>query len=136
MTVLKIVLNKYHADELGEWTWVLVPTKDWQQILSIRGFNPDIPAFTYLPAKETFFEEALTARESIRGMQLRDIWKISIEELLDKAVRHELAHALCNEKDEFRARVLENRLRPGTTFACRPASHTDSGDSRTPPPAD
>ena len=70
MSVLKRALDRYHADDLGEWSWVLVRTIDWKEILHVRGFGSDSPAFTYLPAKETFFDDALTTAESVRGMQL------------------------------------------------------------------
>jgi hypothetical protein len=119
MAVLKKVLDRYHADRLGEWNWVLVRTTDWRAILSVRGFDNGSPAFTYLPGNETFFDEALTLRESIRGMELMEVWQMSIEDLLDKAVRHELAHATCREKDEFRAIFLEERLRSGASVTCR-----------------
>ena len=115
--------NRYHADELGEWSWVLVRTTDWEELLSVRGFDAGTPAFTYLPANETFFDDALTTGDSIRGFQLTMIWQMPIEELLDKAVRHELAHAFCREKDEFKARVLEDRFRVRTPLACGSAKH-------------
>jgi predicted SprT family Zn-dependent metalloprotease len=47
-----------------------------------------------------------------------EVWRMPIEELLDKAVRHELAHALCHEKDESKARTLEERLRSRTPTVC------------------
>lgn len=118
MSVLKSSLAKYHADDLGEWSWVLVRTVDWKRILDTRGFDSNSPAFTYLPGKETFFDDALTSPESVRGIQLMEIWRMPIEELLDKAVRHELAHALCHEKDESKARMVEERLRSRTPAVC------------------
>jgi hypothetical protein len=118
MSVLKRALDTYHADDLGEWSWVLVRTIDWKRIMYDRGFDSTSPAFTYLPGKETFFDDALTTAESVRAMQLMEIWRMPIEELLDKAVRHELAHALCHEKDESKARILEERLRAKTPTVC------------------
>jgi hypothetical protein len=118
ISILKRALDRYRADDLGEWSWVLVRTIDFERILSERGFNSDAPAFTYLPAKETFFDDALTSAESVRGIQLIEIWRMPIEELLDKAVRHELAHALCNEKDESKARIVEERLRSKAPSVC------------------
>jgi hypothetical protein len=119
MAVLKNVLDRYGADRLGEWSWVLVRTSDWRAILSIRGFDAGSPAFTYLPGNETFFDDALTMQESIRGMELTQLWQMPIEELLDKAVRHELAHAFCKEKDEFRARIIEEQFRSSSPVACK-----------------
>jgi hypothetical protein len=120
MVILRGALDRYHAEQLGEWSWVLVRTADWKQILSIRGFDSRSPAFTYLPANETFFDDALTTRDSIRGMELTQIWNTSVEELLDKAVRHELAHAFCREKAEGETGLLEERLRTGRSLTCKP----------------
>jgi hypothetical protein len=111
-------VSRYHADDLGEWSWVIVRTIDWKRILDTRGFDSNSPAFTYLPGKETFFDDALTTTESVRAMQLMETWRMPIEELLDKAVRHELAHALCHEKDESKARIQEERLRSGSPTVC------------------
>jgi hypothetical protein len=120
MVILRRVLDRYHAEQLGEWSWVLVRTVDWIEILSKRGFGSGSPAFTYLPANETFFDEALTARDCIRGLELTQTWNMSVEELLDKAVRHELAHALCRERDEAETGLLEERLRTGKILTCKP----------------
>src|SRR5215469_992683 len=57
--VLSKALARYPVDELGEWRWVLVRTEDWKQILSVRGFDTNHPAFSYLPKRETFFDGAL-----------------------------------------------------------------------------
>jgi len=73
MRILRRVLNRYHADELGEWSWVLVRTTDWEELLSVRGFDARTPAF--------------------------------------------------REKDEFKARALEDRFRARTPLACGSAKH-------------
>jgi hypothetical protein len=118
MLVLRRVLKKYPTDSLGEWSWVLVKSIDWKQILRVRGLDADAPAFTYLPARETFFDDALVGHESARGIELAVMWRLSIEELLDLAVRHELGHALCGERDEGQAdRVAAVLLREGKRFS-------------------
>ena len=111
--VLSKALARYPVDELGEWRWVLVRTEDWKQILSVRGFDTNHPAFSYLPKRETFVDGALVVRTSLRGAELSAIWRMPVEDLLDLAIRHELAHALCNETDELKtergAIALKNR---------------------------
>jgi hypothetical protein len=97
MTVLRKALAKYPVDALGEWTWVVVRSVDWKRILLERGFDPNNPAFSYLPRRETFFDGSLVVKVSARGVELSGRWHMSIEDLLDLAIRHELAHALCNE---------------------------------------
>ena len=118
-TVLRKALAQYPADALGEWTWVLVRTQDWKQILSDRKFDTSHPAFSYLPKRETFLDGALVVGTSIRGAELSAIWHMPIEDLLDLAVRHELAHALCNDPDESRADRAASALKNGTPWSCR-----------------
>jgi hypothetical protein len=119
MTVLRKTLERYHAEALGEWTWVLVRTDDWKRVLSERKFDSDSPAFSLLPKRETFFDAALVVRGSIRGVQLSAIWHMAIEELFDLAIRHELAHALCNDPDETKAERAAIALKNGAPLSCR-----------------
>jgi hypothetical protein len=118
-TILRKALARYPVDALGEWTWVLVRTVDWKQFLSERGFDSNNPAFSSLPKRQTFLDGALAVRESIRGVQLSVIWHMPIEELLDLAVRHELAHALCNERNETKTRRAAIALKNGSPLSCR-----------------
>jgi hypothetical protein len=74
-----------------------VRTVDWKRILADRKLDTHHPGFNYLPKRETFLDGALVIRSSIRGAQLSAIWRMPIEDLLDLAIRHEFAHALCNE---------------------------------------
>ena len=118
-TVLRKALAPYPVDALGEWTWVLVRTVDWKQILSDRMVDTNHPAFSYLPKRETFLDGALVVRSSIRGVELSAIWHMPIEDLLDLAIRHELAHALCNDRDETKADRAAIALKNGTPLSCR-----------------
>ena len=119
MTVLRQALARYPVESLGEWTWVLVRSEDWKQILSVRGFDTNRPAFSYLPKRETFLDGSLVVSVSTRGVELRRIWQMPIEALLDLAVRHELAHALCNEHDEAKTDRAATALKNGTLFPCQ-----------------
>jgi hypothetical protein len=118
-TVLRKALARYPVDVVGEWTWVLVRTDDWKQILSERRFNSNIPAFSYLPKRETFLDGALVVRASVRGAELAVIWHMPIEDLLDLAIRHELAHSLCNDPNENKADRVAIALKNGTPLSCR-----------------
>jgi hypothetical protein len=104
IVTLQKVLEKYPVSQLGEWTWVIVRSDDWHAIQAPRNLDPHSPAFTYYPARETFIEEALLTNVRRRTFELRDAWRMTMSELLDYAVAHELAHALCNESDEIKAR--------------------------------
>jgi hypothetical protein len=118
MAVLKKTLAKYPAAELGEWTWVLVRSADWKDLVMSRGLDPDGPAFTYLPKRKTFIEEALVATVPQRLGELLVGWGMSADDLLDLAVRHELGHALCNETSEAKASRAANTLQEGKALSC------------------
>lgn len=121
--VLRAVLAKYPTHELSDWTWVVVRSNDWRRLLTDRKLKPEIPAFTYLPSRETFIDEALLMITSSRGLELAASWHMMIPELLDLAIRHEMGHALCHERDEAAANrtaqlLLEAPTAPGLQ-ACR-----------------
>jgi hypothetical protein len=118
MAVLRRALAKYPVTELGEWTWILVRSEDWKRIVVPRGLAADSPAFTYYEKHETFIEEALVTEVPLRRGELLIEWKMSMQELLDFAIAHELGHALCNEKDEAKANRVAQMLREQKPFAC------------------
>ena len=118
MAVLRKVLTKYRADELGEWTWVLVRSADWKYFVTPRGMDPDSPALTYLPRRETFIEEALVATVPNREGELIVRWGMSTDDLLELAVAHELAHVLCNERSEAKANRAARTLLDGKRLSC------------------
>jgi hypothetical protein len=129
-TTLRNALTRYPVDALGEWTWILVRTVDWKQILSDRKLNTNHPAFSYLPRRETFLDGALVAKSSIRGAQLSAIWHTPVEDLLDLAIRHEFAHALCNDRDETRAERAAIALKNGTPLSCRVGKQVSAANLR------
>jgi hypothetical protein len=118
VAVLRKILSKYPAAELGEWTWVLVRSADWKYVVMPQGIDPDSPAFTYLPKRETFIEEALVATVPQRMGELIWRWGMSTDDLLDLAVAHELGHALCNEASEVKANRAARSLLEGKPLSC------------------
>lgn len=116
--VLRRALEKYPVEQLGEWTWVLVRSSDWKSIVTARGMDRDSPAFTYYEGKETFFEEALFTEVPERQGALLVLWGMSMPNLLNFAVAHELGHALCNEKDEGKTERVARMLRDGRPASC------------------
>jgi hypothetical protein len=123
IAVLRAALAKYPTRDLGDWTWVVVRSNDWRRLLTDRKLMSGIPAFTYLPSRETFIDEALLQIASSRGLELATSWHMTIPDLLDLAVRHEMGHALCNERDEAAASrtaqlLLDAPAAPGLE-ACR-----------------
>ena len=119
MTILKKVTARYPVGALGEWTWVLVRTVDWKQILSDKGINPNDPAFSNLTKRVTILDGSLLETKSIRGVELRMVWNMPVEDLLDFVIRHELGHALCNERAESYANRTAIDLKNGAPLSCR-----------------
>jgi len=128
--VLRKALQRYRMDALGEWTWVLVRTEDWKRVLSDRRFDSNHPAFSYLPKRETFFDGALVVKTSTRGVELSALWHMPIEDLFDLAIRHELAHALCNDPDETKADRAAIALKNGTPLSCRVIEQASTPNSQ------
>jgi hypothetical protein len=118
IAILRKVLGKYPIGELGEWTWVLIRSEDWKAVVQPRGLDPDSPAFTYYEKRETFIEEALVSEVPGRRGELLKAWHMSMHDLLDFAVAHELGHALCGEKDEGKASRMARMLSEGTPIIC------------------
>ena len=119
MSVLRPLLDKYGADRLGDWTWVLVKSDDWKTLQRQHRMDPDSPAFTVLDRRETFFEEALVSPVTTRRVELVRQWSLGMGDLLNLAVTHELGHALCKEKNEKKADAYGEELRKGQPVQCK-----------------
>jgi hypothetical protein len=118
VVILQTTLHRYRAENLGQWTWVLVHSEDWKPILERVHMDPNSPAFSILERRQTFFEDVLLVPTPRRQMELISKWQIGFDQLLDLAVTHELGHALCNDPDERRADQFGQRLRHGQTPKC------------------
>ena len=123
MPTLRAVLQKYPVVDLGEWTWVLVRSRDWKNLLTERSLNSNIPAITLLDKRITFFEEALVTDVPGRGPELILQWGSSLQDLLELSVSHELGHALCHETDEGKADAHGRFLRNQQEFSCKTYSY-------------
>lgn len=119
MSVLRPLLDKYGADRLGDWTWVLVKSDDWKALQRQHRMDPDSPAFTVLDRRETFFEEALVSPVTTRRVELVRQWSLGMDDLLNLAVTHELGHALCNERNERKADANGEQLRKRQPVQCK-----------------
>jgi hypothetical protein len=118
VAALQHVLSTVEASALGDWTWVLVRSEDWRPILRRVGRDPDSPAFTILEKRQTFLEEALFVPLAGRSTTLLKKFRLPLDQLLEHAVFHELAHALCDERDERRTDIYARQLRKGTANRC------------------
>ena len=111
-------LRKIDLEALGDWSWVLVRSDDWCRILRRAGRDPDSPAFTILERRQTFLEEALFRPMAGRSRTLLEKWRVPLDELLNVAVTHELAHALCRERDEARTHGYAGQLSESGQVTC------------------
>jgi len=118
LSLLRAVLDRYHANAFGPWTWVLVKSEDWKPIVGSFGGNVDSPAFTVLDKRETFLEEALFAPVGPRSAELLRTWSVPMDKLLSFTVTHELGHALCLELDEAKAEIFAIAMRQGEQARC------------------
>ncbi len=116
---LKSVLTRYPIEQLGHWTWVLVPSQDWKLISRSLGLNPASPAFSALEPRETFLEEALFVHDPERTAELMKQWERSMPALLELAVSHELGHAFCRASNEATANRVGEELRNGISPRCQ-----------------
>lgn len=119
MLILHAALASYPSANLGEWTWVLVRSNDWDPIIRKAELDPDTPAFTVLERRTTFFEEALVAPVPGRRSELIRYWGRNIDDLLTLAVTHELGHSLCNERNERKADAYGQRIRERSSLVCK-----------------
>jgi hypothetical protein len=120
--VLRKALANYPVAQLGNWTWILVRSEDWKAIKLLRGLDPDSPAFTFTPKRETFIEEALVTQVPVRARELLLKWDMNRRDLLDLAVRHELGHALCNDANERNADRVARLLEQKKEISCETTS--------------
>jgi hypothetical protein len=130
MAVLRKVLAKYPVAELGDWTWVLIRSDDWKSVVLPRGISPDCPAFTSIEKRVTFIEQALVTEVPGRRGELMKTWRMNMEDLLEFAIAHELAHILCNEKDEGGANHGARMLLEGKPIACKSKLASKAGSKR------
>ena len=112
------VLAGMDLARLGEWTWVLVQSRDWKPILRRVGRDPDSPAFTILDKRQTFLEEALFRPNVDRSRILLEKYRVPLDQLLYVAITHELGHAICHEVDELKAIAYANQLRNTGRVLC------------------
>ena len=115
---LQAVLRKYDTEKLGKWTWILVRSEDWKQLVTQLHVDPASPAFSHLGYRQTFFDEALLVLKPKRELELMTKWNISFDQFLDFAVSHELGHAFCQESDEIKAERFGQRLRKTLASVC------------------
>ncbi len=115
---LRHVLASYPLDQLGAWSYVLVPSGDWTNLIHGLGGDPTSPAFSIIEQGTTVVEGSLFSATPSRNKELLLMFGVIGDALLDLAVTHELGHAICYDQDERRADDYGRGLREKKPVAC------------------
>ena len=99
-------------------TFIIDTRSRWKWATAKGAPRPDSPAFTFLEKRQTFLEEALFRPRAVRSRSLLERYRVPLDQLLDFAVTHELAHAMCQEVDEPKVAAYAGQLRRAGTVVC------------------
>jgi len=117
--ILRRELARYPIGALTSWSFLLVPSRIWEEMLRAVGGPAGTPAFTALHSRETFFQDALFSPTPLQRVEMMQIFRVDQTALFKLAVSHELAHALCQEANEQRASTESLNLQAGRAPRCR-----------------
>jgi hypothetical protein len=117
-SVLRQALAPYPLEQLGSWSFVLVPADDWKNLVRSLGGDPVSPAFSPIDQHTTVMDQSLFSGSANRTKDFLRVYRLSGQPLLDLAVTHEMGHGICQEKDERRADEYGRQLRGGKTPDC------------------
>ena len=124
---LRRALLAYPLDRLGMWSFVLVPSYKWKDLVRAVGGSTDSPAFTIFEQRTTVMESSLFSATATRSAELLHVFGVTGEALLELAVNHELGHCVCHKQDERKADDYGRELRKGKIPDCgrTPTRKTD-----------
>ena len=111
------------------WTWVLVRSDDWPTILEGLNLHSGSPAFSVLAKRQTFLNEVLIDGTVQDRAELLRTFRVPIDQMLDIAVSHELAHAFCMEASEREADRFAEQLRKAGVSQCNGARNRTAPDT-------
>jgi hypothetical protein len=115
---LRQVLMTYPLERLGMWSFVLVPSYKWKDLVRALGGSTDSPAFTIFEQRTTVMESSLFSATATRSAEFRNVFGVTGDALLELAVNHELGHCVCHDQDERKADDYGRELRAGKTPNC------------------
>ena len=117
-TAVRGVVARYHGEDMGSWTWILVRSEDWKPLMEKLKLNPASPALTVLEMRATFLEEALLRPSPDRAARLMNDFGFPLNQIIDLAITHEMGHVLCHDLNEFTADQFGRQLREGQHPTC------------------
>jgi hypothetical protein len=116
--VLQRALMNYPLERLGMWSFALVSTDTWKDLIRALGGPVHSPAFTIFDQRTTVVESSLFSPTTTRSAEFRRVFGVTGEAMLELAVSHELGHCICQERDERRADEYGHKLRQTKTVDC------------------
>jgi len=132
---LRRALMTYPLERLGMWSFVLVPSYKWKDLVRAVGGSTDSPAFTIFEQRTTVMESSLFSATATRSAELMHVFGVTGEALLELAVNHELGHCVCPDQDERKADDYGRELRKGKIPDCGRTARkkTDHGTAKNTP---
>jgi hypothetical protein len=118
LTRLKTVLSKYPIQKLGNWTWVLVSSEEWNPLIRRLHLDARSIAFSTLKQRTIVLEQTLFLLHGPRAKALADNLEVPVDQLVSMAVSHELGHILCRNSSEAVAEQAAEQLRQGKRIDC------------------
>ena len=112
------MLMTYPLERLGMWSFALVPSDQWKDLIRALGGPTHSPAFTIFEQRTTVMESSLFSATATRSAEFLRVFGVTGEALLDLAVNHELGHCVCHDQDERKADDYGRELRKGKTPDC------------------
>jgi hypothetical protein len=96
-----------------------VPSERWDDLGRDLGLDAESPAYTCLEDRMTLIDESmLSPNNARRSAELLRKFELPLPKLIDLAITHEMGHALCGFKDEYKADAVGRRLREGQLPYC------------------
>jgi hypothetical protein len=129
---LRRVLMTYPLERLGTWSFALVPSYKWNDLVRTLGGYTYSPAFTIFDQRTTVMESSLFSATATRSAEFLHVYGVTGEALLKLAVSHELGHSVCHDQDERKADDYGRALREGNIPDCgrTPKRKTDHGTAK------
>ena len=115
---LRRVLVTYPLERLGTWSFALVPSDKWRDLIRAIGGPTHSPAFTIFEQRTTVMESSLFSPTATRSAEFQRVFGVTGEALLALTVNHELGHCVCHNHDERKADDYGRELREGKTPNC------------------
>ena len=115
---LRRALMTYPLDRLGIWSFVLVPSYKWKDLVRALGGYTYSPAFTIFDQRTTVMESSLFSATATRSAEFLHVFGVTGGALLKLAVSHELGHSVCPDQNERKADDYGRELREGNTPDC------------------